>query len=218
MRARSPVDLEQLAADAAPDDLDRVARHAAGARRGGGLGRERPPRCAASARRGVARRSVRSVAGSGRWRSSSSSGASRAPRSVAQEAARRLEVLGPAAALALAQLGDERLGLGARGGEPARARLRRRRALVSRSRAALLEPRDGAREVAALAREQALGRLERAGGQAVPARDRQREALADGVVVEPEARARRWPDRRRRRRRRARARRARRSSPAGSGR
>ena len=36
--------------------------------------------------------------------------------------------------------------------------------------------------------ERALGHLERAGGHAVPARDRQREALPDGVVREAEAR------------------------------
>src|SRR5262249_34350958 len=53
---------------------------------------------------------------------------------------------------------------------------------------ALLEPRDGAREVDALAGEELLGGLEGARGDAVTARDRQREALADGVVREPEAR------------------------------
>src|SRR5207249_9781894 len=54
--------------------------------------------------------------------------------------------------------------------------------------AALLETGNRAREVAALAGEQPLRRLQRTRREPVAARDRQRQALPHGVVGELEAR------------------------------
>src|SRR5205814_4172343 len=102
-------------------------------------------------------------------------------------AARGVQVLGPAPALARAQVLGERLGLRARGRQAGALPLD---LLAVRlvGAAALLEAGDGAREVAALAGEQPLRRLQRARRAPVAARDRQRQALAHGVVGELEAR------------------------------
>src|SRR5581483_304325 len=102
----------------------------------------------------------------------------------AQEVARLVEVLRPAPTLARPQVGGQRLGLGAGGGEPGALRVRLRTGRVEAG-PALLEPSDGTREVAALAREDGLGGGERPLGEAKPPGDRQRKALPDGVVGEP---------------------------------
>ena len=174
-----------------------------------------PPRLLAPRRARVApATNVRSVAASGLCRSASSTArpSARSSRRKRRDASR-----------SSAQRARCRARRSARSASASRARGRQALGLRLGGRArgfqvapALLEPLDGARDVAALAGQQPLGDLEGARREAVAARDRQREALADAVVVEPEARRAaggidvEGGDLERR------ARRARTSSPAGS--
>src|SRR5262249_61549242 len=98
---------------------------------------------------------------------------------LAQEAPRGLQVVAPARALPRAQVRLQRLGPRPRGSQPAPlplGGLARRLELAP----ARLEALGGACHVAALARGQPPRGLERAGGYAVAAGDREREAVADG--------------------------------------
>ena len=177
-------ELDQLAADAAADDLDGVAgtRRAA---RGQRVGR----------RLSASRAATRSVAPATKVRSVA--GVRLAPQRVqhgpalraqlAQELAGRLEVVGPARSLPRSQVGAQRLRLAAHGGQ-ALGFLLGGRARGFQVATARLESLDRARDVAALSRQQPLRDLQRARREAVATRDRQREALPDAVVVEPVSR------------------------------
>jgi hypothetical protein len=106
-----------------------------------------------------------------------------------QEAARLVEVLRPAAPLPAAQVLEQRLGLRAGGGHGL-ALAGERRAVGLVRAPGLLQAVDGVRQRPALAsaREQRFRDLERPRREAVPPRDGQREALADAMVAELEAR------------------------------
>jgi hypothetical protein len=175
-------DLDQLAADAAPDELHGVAGDWSAR-----LSRHGAERLVArpDLRRALADEAAQAC-GVG-LRPELLDERPPAHLEVAEEAARVVEVLLPAALLPRLQVGDERLRLGTGLGEARRLALELRAPRVELG-AALLEAGDRARQVLALAGDDLLRRLERPCGDAVAARDRQREALTHRVVVECEAR------------------------------
>src|SRR5947207_7491224 len=175
-------DLDELAADAAPHYLD----HVAGDRRA----RDATFRRERGGARSDLRLRVAHEVTQGRRVGSLPELVEQCPAptlELVQETARRLEILDPTLSLARAQLTGERLGVGARRREPAPLFLGLRTPRLE-PQARFLQPGHGARQVTALSRQQPLRGLERARGQAVATRDRQRQALPDGVIREPEAR------------------------------
>ena len=187
MRARSRTELEHLAADAAADHLDRVAERGGG--RVAAAARAAPPRPAAQ-RCAPPPRATKPRSAAGVGPCGAARRARRGPPPAASRRNRARRLADPrSSARAAARAG--------RRAAPRSRRARPRAASASASAAsrarverapARLESLDGARHVAALARQQPLRDLEGARRDAVTTRDRQRQALADAVVVELVAR------------------------------